>query len=343
MACGPLWRLCRIAAACLPLLAWIVPAEAQRDSRADTAVTSALAFLARQQADDGSFEAGGPRIAKTGIALLAYLSAGHTPEVGRYGLTVRRSVDYLVAVVPEDGYFGRTDGSRMYGQGIVTVALAEAYAVESDPQQRVRIRAALESAINVIVKAQQVEKSPPLAGGWRYEPQSTDSDLLVTAWNLLALRAARNVGLDVPQPCFDQGTAFVVRCYRSDASGFANQPQGEVTADATAIGVLLLGLLDSTDRAEASAAAELLATKQLAQSRFIGSTLQWASQAAHRLKPPLQRQMYQRCAQLVLDAQSEDGGWPLSRSADEPGRVFPTALAVMTLQSPQGLLGVFEK
>src|SRR5262245_57994585 len=139
MGRGDMSRRCAVVAACLGLMALAVPGRAQRDGRLETAISSALAFLARQQADDGSFEAGGPRIAKTGIALLAYLSAGHTSEVGRYGLTVRRSIEYLLVVVPPDGYFGRIDGSRMYGQGIVTVALAEAYAVESDPQQRVRI------------------------------------------------------------------------------------------------------------------------------------------------------------------------------------------------------------
>jgi hypothetical protein len=329
-------------AACLIIFASTARAQTLGDERIGPAVTSGLAFLARQQNDDGSFEAG-PRLAKTAVALLAFLSAGHAPDVGRYGLTVRKATDFILASAPVDGYFGRIDGSRMYGQGIVVVALAEAYAVECDPQQRARIRAAVEVALRVIINAQQVEKLEPMAGGWRYEPQSADSDLSLTAWNLLALRAARCIGIDVPQQNLDRATAFVHRCYRGESFGFANQPQGEVTASATAMGVTLLALCGAPDKPEVKTGSNLLLGPQLAQSHFVPSALHWVMCAASHLPKAMRSPLERNVREIILSSQAEDGGWPFSRSADEPGRVFSTALAVMTLTAPQELLGVYQR
>src|SRR5690554_6127287 len=62
------------------------------DAELDAAVERGLAFLARQQRRDGSFEGGGPVLAMTGLSLMAFLASGHTPEVGRYGTVVRSAV-----------------------------------------------------------------------------------------------------------------------------------------------------------------------------------------------------------------------------------------------------------
>ena len=123
----------------LMLLTAIVPAVpvlAQEgeppNAEHDAAIERGLAFLARQQAKDGSWGGGGPKLAMTGLSLMAFLAGGHTPDVGRHGGVVRDAVDFLVRQQPEDGYYGKLDGSRMYGHGIVTLALAEAYGVEPD-------------------------------------------------------------------------------------------------------------------------------------------------------------------------------------------------------------------
>src|SRR5512138_2799434 len=69
----------------------------------DRAIDRGLAFLARQQAPDGAFEATGPRLATCALSFMSFLAAGHTPDVGRYGLVVRQATDCLVREAPEDG------------------------------------------------------------------------------------------------------------------------------------------------------------------------------------------------------------------------------------------------
>src|SRR5256885_2052489 len=147
----------------------------------DRTINSGLTWLQKQQKDDGSFGSD-LKHSLTGLSLMAFLASGHTPEVGRYGVTVRTAADYLATRDPEGGYFG-VDGSRMYGHCIVTLALAEAYGTEVDEIQRRRIRATLEKSLKVIYAGQDMRKEKPqFEGGWRYQPQSSDSDLSVSAW-----------------------------------------------------------------------------------------------------------------------------------------------------------------
>src|SRR4051794_11822498 len=306
---------------------------AGEDARVGGTIESGLASLARQQADDGSFEGGGPKVAVTALALTSFLSSGHTQDVGRYGLTVRRAVDFLIKSQPADGYFGRVDGSRMYGQPIATLALAESFGVETDAQQRARIRSAVERSVALILRAQAVNKNASDPGGWRYEPQSTDSDLSLSGWNMLALRAAKNIGVDVPPPSFDHAVTYVLRCYRADHAGFAYQPQGEVSAAMTGVGVLTLCLLDSPQRTEVNAVASTLAVDEQTvwTLRYPHYTLYYCTLAAFQLDDPLWPQVWQSSRDALLSRQSKDGGWPASGSTEEPGRIYSTSMSILTL------------
>src|SRR5437762_30892 len=136
----------------------------------DGSIGRGLAYLARQQQADGSFQNrekggdagaprfGGPRVALTGLSLMAYLAAGRMPDTGKHGLVVRNAIDFLVKSCPDDGYYGKVDGSRMYGHAIATLALAEVYGMEADVPQRKRVRAALVKSVNALLAAQNTKK-----------------------------------------------------------------------------------------------------------------------------------------------------------------------------------------
>jgi hypothetical protein len=315
----------------------------------DSAVVRGLNFLEKQQGSDGAFEADGPRLATTGLGLMAFLGAGHEPDVGRYGLVVRQAVDFLVAKAPDDGYFGKVDSSRMYGHGIVTLALAEAYGVEPDPQRRVKLYAVLKRAVKVILDAQAVKKPQPQQGGWRYEPGAADSDLSLTGWNALALRAAGGAGLDVPEGATDAAVAFVLRCWRADQKRFAYQPGGEGLPAMTAVAILSLTLLDAGSRPEVAQAAKSLAERPI-DDRFPYYSQYYATQAAHQLDAAAAdgagRGAWNGVARPILErltnTQQDDGGWPQS-NAQEPGRVYATGMALLTLTVPYQLLPVYQR
>jgi hypothetical protein len=319
-------------------------AQSEADARVDAAVANGLAFLAQQQNADGSLEGGGPRAAVTGLSLMAFLASGHTPEAGKYGLFVRRATDFLVKATPDDGYFGHVDGSRMYGHGIVTLALSEVCGVEPDPLRRTQIRAVLARAVKVILTAQDVPKSPDASGGWRYEPQSADSDLSLSGWNALALRAAQNAGMEVPKEKIARALQFVMNCYTPGEKGFSYQPHGAPSIAMTGVGVLNLYLLDASNRPETAAGEQwLLAHPMRDDTSMPYYSMYYSTQAAFQGGDPVWPIIWKVTQDRLLGTQMKDGGWPQSRNGEEPGRVYATAIAVLTLSVPYRVLPIYQR
>jgi hypothetical protein len=280
----------------------------------------------------------------TGLVLMSFLAAGHVPDLGLYGSTVRRAIDFLLEQAPDDGYFGKLDGGRMYGHGIITLALAEAHGVEPDPQRRDKARQVLVKAVKVILDAQKVTKDVNHAGGWRYEPSSGDSDLSLSGWNTLALRAAKNIGLDVPTEAVEKAVAYVLRCYHKDKKGFGYQPWGEPTAGMTGVAVLNLYLLSGAERDEVKAGVALLREKLVKDdTRFSYYSTYYATQAAYQAGGETWQAVWANTQERLLASQMPDGGWPQSRSGEEPGRTYATSMAVLTLAVPYRLLPIYQR
>ena len=90
--------------------------------RTESAVDAALRWLVRHQEKDGRWDRekygnnndnGGfarhqteAHEALTGLATLAFLSAGHTPKIGKYKNTVKIAVDWILSKQLADGSFG---------------------------------------------------------------------------------------------------------------------------------------------------------------------------------------------------------------------------------------------
>ena len=312
--------------------------------RVDLALSRGLEYLAAHQQPDGSFETTGPKSAITGLCVMAFLGSGHIPGDGRYGPVVRRGLEYLLKQFPDDGYVGRVDGSRMYGQGIITLALAEAYGVERDEARRNRIRACLQKSVEVIVAAQKIKKGDEHAGGWRYEPQAADSDLSLSGWNALALSACNNIGLSVNRQCITNATTYILRCYKKNEKGFAYQPSSQISPAMTGVGVLTLYLLEQPDRPEIPEAARYLASTNLNDdTRFPYYTLYYVTQAAFRLGGDTWTKLWKASSDYLVAHQLEDGSWPQSRTYEEPGRMYATAMALLTLDAPNRLVPVQQR
>jgi hypothetical protein len=326
-------------------------------SQLDESVGRALDYLVNQQNPDGSFSPGrnpdgtpatvaSPPLATTGLTLMAFLSCGHTPDVGRYGLVVRNALEYLIANVPDDGYIGaiksgKGDDSKMIGHGAVTLALAQAYGVENDRARRVPLRMAITKMLGVILAAQAVEKSQVQAGGWGIAPDSRDSDLLLSGWHLLALRACKDAGFNVPADAMQRAMQYVLKCRNPLDKGFAYQPGAPGQLGPTAIGILCLNLLDTSHRPELAEAEKFLAQSatQTAQ-RFALTSTYFTMQASLYADEPAWTAYAKPAFESLIKSQSPDGGLPASAAADEPGRATATALGVLTLAVPYRLLPI---
>ena len=191
------------------------------DAEGRRTIEGALRWLASKQQADGHWGDRQHKVAFTAYAVMAFLAGGQLPDEGPQGAAVGRGVRYLLDCVRADGYVVAADESNddkgMYGHGIATIALAEV----CGQVETADVRAKLRRAVQLIVDTQNPQ------GGWRYLPRVADADLSVTVLQVVALRAAKNDGLDVPQRTIDRAVAYVRACRTRDASGgFAYQPGG---------------------------------------------------------------------------------------------------------------------
>jgi hypothetical protein len=235
--------LCLLLAAAASVRAADPPAK---DEALDQAVDKALAFLQGSQNQDGSWSAG-PRgfgqanPAVTGLCVMAFLSAGHVPGEGRYGDTVDKGVRWVLKAQQDNGLFAANQAQEMYHHGICTLMLAEAAGM-TDGKLGEDIRKKLVKAVDVILKAQRTEDGPE-RGGWRYQVMHAGgSDMSVTGWQLMALRAAKNVGCDVPAKNIEEAVGFIKRCQDAGSGGFDYQPNSNLTVPCTGTGILALEL-----------------------------------------------------------------------------------------------------
>ena len=162
--------------------------------------------------------------------MLAFMSSGHTPGRGKYGDVIEdgvvkpgvltRGKKYMLSKAQPTGL--HLVRRRCTSTALSTLCLAEMYGMDPDPDLEEKLR----KAVDLIVKSQ----SP--AGGWRYTPAPTDQDLSVTVMQVVALRAANNAGVPVPQGDVRQGgavRAVVRRCAGGDGKpvgGFGYQGPG---------------------------------------------------------------------------------------------------------------------
>jgi hypothetical protein len=147
----------------------------------EEAVMLGLAWLTQKQKKDGSWvydgSMPGETSAATGMSLLAFLGAGQSNKGGRYQQTVQAGLDWLMQNLDNDGRF--MGASTMYGQGIATLALCEAYGLSHDEAILPKAQAAID----------YIQKHQGQNGSWGYQP-STQGDTSIVGWQVQALHAA---------------------------------------------------------------------------------------------------------------------------------------------------------
>jgi prenyltransferase beta subunit len=212
---------------------------------ADTqrAIDHGLEFLANTQNRDGSFgdsQLFRGNLAVTSLAGLALLAGGHTPGRGAYGGNVLRALQFVLGKEQKSpsGFLSNGDSAyqqgRMYSHGFATLFLCEVYGMVADKSLQDRLKATIERAVRLILNTQNSE------GGWRYNPQKEHGDSSVTICQIMALRAARNIGFFVPKEAADRCVKFVRSCQAADGGFTYFAGQGGSDFPRSAAGVVAL-------------------------------------------------------------------------------------------------------
>ena len=332
----------------------------------ELAVEQGLAWLASDQAPGGSWTGNvgfklnssyrvtaeaRPHVGVTALAGMAFLAGGHLPGRGHYGVVVDRTLDFVLSCVQEDGYITYA-GTRMYSHAFATLFLAEIYGMT----HRDDVRLKLQKAVDFIVKCQNDQ------GGWRYVPLARESDMSIVVCQVLALRAARNIGIRVPKSTIDRAIRYVVDSavtdrtrgsafshYRNDLGTFHYQKDNHsrTTFPLTAAGVTALhGLGIYSDKLISSGIEFLNREVDAFNRRFgRGHYFFWYGhyygvQAMYTQGGRDWENYFTKLRRFLLRQQNSDGSWS---NSDGPGPAFSTAVGVLVLEIPYCFLPIFQR
>jgi hypothetical protein len=325
----------------------------------DLAVDKAIAYLITKQRDDGAIIDKGHETTMTALAIMAMASVGTQPtDLSPEGDAIQRALAFVLKDdrIDANGYFGGRDGSRMYGHGIITLMLTEMLGMGATQEQDQLIHDRCQKAIDLILSSQQEKKPTHYRGGWRYNPSSKDSDLSASVWQVMALRSARNDGLQVPASAIHDAVEYLKRSYASPldrnglpdkkASGFSYEPhQNHPTYTMTAAGLLAMQVCGEYESPLVAGAADwLLEHPPKWTDRFASYGTYYYAQGMYQ-RGGKHSQTAQRLVQeMLLKQQASDGSWTSGNSSEKNiGAVYGTSMSVLSLSVKYHYLPIYQK
>jgi hypothetical protein len=310
----------------------------------DDAVSRGLAYLVTEQGDDGAFGSGrfGKNVAVTALAGIALLADGNLPGRGEYSRNVEKALEFILSTSTETGLLAAdSTNGPMYGHGFATLFLGEVYGMTQGGGET-RLSARTHEAL--IKAVQLIERSQNNEGGWRYNPVPFDADVSVTICQIMALRSARNAGIEVPKETIDRAVEYVRQCQNSDggfryqlSNGFSAFPRsaagvaslyyaGIYKDDALDKGVKYLLDTGLPGKDQNAAAHYFYGHYYAVQSMYLAGGDAWATWWPH-------------VRTELLARQTKSGSW------EDPsvGPAYGTSMALIVLQMPKRLLPIFQK
>jgi hypothetical protein len=285
-----------------------------------------LDFLVKTQTPRGSWpDSYGQQPGVVGLATVALLAHGEDPNTGPYSGAIKLGLGFILSQQNEQtGYIGNT----MYNHGFATLALAESYGAVQDA----RLGPALHKAVQLILNSQA--RNP--MGGWRYSPESSDADTTVSGAQLVALFAARNAGLAIPEEAIKKALRFYSQCQSPEGGiGYVGQDGGN--APRTAIGCLVWALAKQKASPPFQAGFKFLVSAPQDQS-YYHYYLYYASQAFFHASPKAWREWNRVNVKNLALSQGPNGAWE-----GQFGATFTTSSCLLSLALNYRFLPIYER
>ena len=345
----------------------------QQWQQLDRSVDRALSWLAAQQQRDGSFRGpnnGQPAI--TSFAVLAFLSRGHLPGEGPYGVQLSRAVDYILSCQRRDGLFTRiavlgkihiayrASHTCVYNHAITSLVVSELHGMVGR-DHGARMASAIDRALHITWKLQDRPKPAIDEGAWRYwhgpdrytaGVSPAEADLSVTSWQLMFLRSAKNAGFDVPSERIDRAMRFVLSCFDKDQNVFRYHPEKkDACRPMTSAGLLCLSLSGMFDTDIARRTGDWLLAHPY--DRYLAGPdkgrfhygLFYAVPGMYHLGGSYWERFFPTTVNTLLRHQGPRGNWRPEQNFEELrlGDVYTTSLVVTALNTPNQLLPIFQR
>ena len=287
-----------------------------------------LKFLVGAQNADGSLPGQyGSEPGVVGLALMTMLAHGDDPNFGPYAKAVKKCVDYLLKNQGENGYIG----SSMYNHGFGTLALAEAYGAVQDD----RIGPAVKRAVELILSSQEKNKFK----AWRYSPDAADADSTVSGACFVALIAARNAGIKVPDTAVEGALKFFTDCQNVGSGDIGYMPRSGSSGGATtAIGVAAYAYARKREEPTFKKALRAMRGAQESGSNYPFYFEYYAAQAYFQGDFKMWQEWNDKQVKKLADSQDDGGGWDAGLG---PGT--STALGLLSIALNYRYLPIYER
>ena len=290
---------------------------------------SGLTYLAASQTSEGDWEDSyGSQPGVVGVALLAFLASGEDPNYGPYRTVLQRGTNYLIDQQDQrTGYIGNS----MYNHGFATLALAELYGhLDSD-----RVGPALQKAVNLILESQKNNS----LGAWRYTPVSSDADTTISGAQMVALIAAKNAGLALPQESLPRGTEYYASMMSNDGGIAYSGPSGSGNSTRSAIASLVFSLQNDYSSVPSKKTFEYIRNHvDQTSSSYPYYHFYYLAQALFQGDMSIWEGWNRKILRVFEATQMEDGSWNGSR-----GAAFTTSAALLSMALNYRLMPIYER
>lgn len=323
----------------------------------EAAVAAALKWFAEHQNADGSWNfdhrvgpcegrCGDPgakskaTLAATSMALLPFLGAGQTHKQGKYKQQVEAALYFLTGNMQANGDMTDHNEGMMYGQGISTMALCEAYAMTQDKQLQVPAQAAL----NFIMDAQD-----RVGGGWNYTPRGA-GDTSIVGWQIMALKSGY-LGLLQINPATIKGATKFLNSMQADGGAYYGYRAPSNAIGTTAVGLLCRMYMGwERDKPALEKGVHYLAQQGPKLNNIY--YCYYATQVLHQYDGPdgpLWKEWNTKMRDSLVASQNkkghETGSWFAKgdHGSDAGGRLYWTSMATMTLEIYYRYMPIYQQ
>ena len=307
----------------------------------ELAVENGLKYLIAVQHPDGNFP--GNYGDSTGIVSLvgmSFLSKGYSPDTGKYSTFLQQCIKFVINSQRKNGLLATEDSRNevMYSHNISTLFLSEVNGMVPENLQK-QISETLPKAIRLILASQQVKKEPKYQGGWRYFPNSKDSDLSCSGWALMALRSAKLNGAPIPDNAIESAISYILKNSNFDTGTFGYMDNRTHNKTLTGAGLLSLEIAGMHGHEISKKSGDYILTVFSIPMNWQYYGNYYNSQAMFQLGGKYWEKFANWYYPKYLNMQQPNGSWHSNMVSD----VYATAMTILALTVPYRQLPIYQR
>jgi hypothetical protein len=197
----------------------------------------------------------------------------------------------------------------------------------------------------VTVNAALIKKSDPHGGGWRYNPDSNDSDLSLSGWQLMSLHATQQVGIPVPENVIKGAVDYTIRMISEDGKvGYQNPNEDRPALRGLALLALVIGHQEKLPVVK-KILDRINADPITWQGNHFYYRVYYDAVGISRALPEEWAKYLPKFEGVLLPHQKDDGSFDTSvdGEATDAGPVYTTSMAVMALAVQRHVLPAYQR